>query len=409
MEYKVKKNSDTEMDILICIKEETVENSLTERINKLRSTISLSGFRLGKVPISIIKKKYETSIKNDILAKILENSIKNIIKLENIKPINSPNVSRITSDKEYTFLAKFITFPPIKIKKLSFNLDKIEVKIDDSDIDKIIENLRYEMGSWEKVTRKSRIGDKVEIEYTLYSDDKERENNKKKKEEIILKNTNILTCSGKRIDVKLLDYPDNNEINLKSEDILSKKICNIEFRINNISEIKKLYSNEEIAKVIKCDSNSISDIKEKIKVNTSIQIDEITEKDLKNQCLDKLYEENKIDIPDALLSNKIDNKAGIKKKEEEIQALRKKITIELLIKEIIKIEKISIKKVEIQDRLNKIYSINPDLKSDDIKENLIKNVKNELLIDNVISFIKDKSTFNKININLEDFLRKYNI
>ena len=126
---------------------------------------------------------------------------------------------------------------------------------------------------------------------------------------------------------------------------------------------------------------------------------------MKNEVLKKLYEENKFMIPNSLIKNQDQSLDG----NIDNKSLKQKITIELLIKEIIKKENLTIKKIEIQRKLDEIYKINPDLKSDKIKDNLIKNIKNELLIDNVNSFILKKSKIKEINETLENFLSKYKI
>merc|ERR1711990_230178 len=139
------------------------------------------------------------------------------------------------------------------------------------------------------------------------------------------------------------------ERTIRGEDLIQKRSCILELKVNQILELKKLDSNKKISEMIKCESNDIADIRKKIKKNTSMQIIELVEEYLKNQCLDKLYETNKIKIPNSLL----DHKDHQLKNKEEIEALKKKVTIELLIKEIIKKEKIKKKKKKKMEKQKK--------------------------------------------------------
>jgi len=67
--------------------------------------------------------------------------------------------------------------------------------------------------------------------------------------------------------------------------------------------------------------------------------------------------------------------------------------------------------LDIQNKLNSIYSSNHDLKlmKNKDKEVLMANIKNQLLIDQVIVFILKKSEIKNIKVSLENLLSEYKI
>ena len=44
-----------------------VENSINAKIREMIPTVTLPGFRKGKAPLNIVKKKYENNILNEVL------------------------------------------------------------------------------------------------------------------------------------------------------------------------------------------------------------------------------------------------------------------------------------------------------------------------------------------------------
>ena len=56
---------------------EEVDNSINSKISEIMPTVSLPGFRKGKAPLSIVKKKYENNILNEVIEKIVEENTKN--------------------------------------------------------------------------------------------------------------------------------------------------------------------------------------------------------------------------------------------------------------------------------------------------------------------------------------------
>jgi FKBP-type peptidyl-prolyl cis-trans isomerase (trigger factor) len=260
---------------------------------------------------------------------------------EKIKPVNTPSIKDISlkNDSEYKLKIQFDSFPVVEIKKLSFKFTKPSVKLTNYDLDKIIENMRYELGSWESSENESKIGNKVGIKYIVYGENQNRKGLEEKQESIIIDKENSINYLGKNVLISLKGYKKNATILAAKTGIKSAEKLRVEIKILDIKEKKLLNSNEKLSKVIGSKTDNISDIKKQIEVNTYKQIEEISNNYIKNKCLMKLYEENKFEIPQALLNyktNEISNKLKMKD-------LEKKLVIELLIKEIIKKENIQLK------------------------------------------------------------------
>ena len=69
-----------------------IDDSINDKINELIPTVSLPGFRKGKAPLNIVKKKYENNVLSEVIEKIVEQNTKKLIDEKKLKPFRQPKV-----------------------------------------------------------------------------------------------------------------------------------------------------------------------------------------------------------------------------------------------------------------------------------------------------------------------------
>ncbi|MDC2979620.1 trigger factor family protein, partial [Pelagibacteraceae bacterium] len=57
-----------------------IDKEINQKIESIIPTISLPGFRKGKAPLSIVKKKYEDSVLNEVIQNIVNSRTSSLIK-----------------------------------------------------------------------------------------------------------------------------------------------------------------------------------------------------------------------------------------------------------------------------------------------------------------------------------------
>ena len=79
---------------------------IDEKINEILPTVSIPGFRKGKAPSTIVRKKYEDNIISEAIEKLVQDKTKNILDKKNLKPFIQPRVD----------LKKFEKNQPIEVE-----------------------------------------------------------------------------------------------------------------------------------------------------------------------------------------------------------------------------------------------------------------------------------------------------
>ena len=96
-----KKETDiSTLRLFINVEESDYIKSVESSLLDYRKKITMPGFRAGKVPLTLVKKKYELAIKVEEINKLLSSSIQQYLSENKIPILGSP----IPSDKETDFL-----------------------------------------------------------------------------------------------------------------------------------------------------------------------------------------------------------------------------------------------------------------------------------------------------------------
>ena len=121
-------------EYLIKVPYDEVDKSISKKIEEITPTVSLPGFRKGKAPANIIKRKYENSIVGEILEQIVQEKTKILLEEKKIKPFRLPKVeiTKYKKDESVEIKVKIDIQPELKI----FSFEKMKVLNYQINIDK---------------------------------------------------------------------------------------------------------------------------------------------------------------------------------------------------------------------------------------------------------------------------------
>ena len=118
------KSDKAEYHVKATIYEKDITTLIDNELAKIAKTAKMDGFRVGKVPARILKKKYAPSIRVDITRSKINTAIDDIIKKNNLNIATDPAIEDLTNEegKDLEFTLKFELLPEIPLpdfKKIS--------------------------------------------------------------------------------------------------------------------------------------------------------------------------------------------------------------------------------------------------------------------------------------------------
>ncbi len=144
MELNVKELSASEKEIEIKLKFDDVKNDIDAEVKKQTKNIQLPGFRKGKVPKNILKKRFGDSLEYDASEKIANIHFWEIAKEKELNPIGQPTMTDFDfkPGQDLHFKVKYEVVPQIELKNYTDQTIEVpDFKVKDSDVEKEIDHL----------------------------------------------------------------------------------------------------------------------------------------------------------------------------------------------------------------------------------------------------------------------------
>jgi len=152
-----------EKQLRIEVPEPAVEAELRRTEQDYRRRASLPGFRKGKAPVELIRRKYRRQIEEDVLERLVPRYWEQARAEKELEPLMPPQVEDVAlEDTRLTFTAHVEVRPEVRVEQLDgLELPEPQSEPDEADVQRAIDDLRRQAGSWEPVERAAAQGDRV--------------------------------------------------------------------------------------------------------------------------------------------------------------------------------------------------------------------------------------------------------
>lgn len=313
MQVSVEKVSNVERRLTIKVPANQVEAAYKQQLNMFAQKANIKGFRPGKAPISVITQRFGEEAHKEAISSVIQSSLMDAIKEQNLRPINQPTVEpkTIMMQQPLEYIATFEILPEIETVKFAMDkVEKLNVNIDEADIDRVIDQLRKQYTKWNLVERGAEKDDRVVIDYYAIFEGKSDIENK-------IQNFPLVIGSG----VMLPGFEDGligakageeRTLNLKFPDDFSVKE-RAGKAVDFVVEIKQVFEadmpklDETFVKNLGIKTGSLEDFRTQIRQSLEQERDRILADKLKEQVFKVLLEQNPIDVPKSLIAREAKN------------------------------------------------------------------------------------------------------
>jgi len=166
MQVSLESTASLERRMTVSLPAERLNGVVGNRLREIARTANLKGFRPGKVPTKVIEQRFGAQVRAEAFGELVRETFDQAIRQENIKPAGNPDIqAEPASDQEIRYTATFEIVPDfgeIDVTKLEFV--RTTSKVEDADIDAMIDTLRQQRRTWQKVDRPAKDGDLVRLE-----------------------------------------------------------------------------------------------------------------------------------------------------------------------------------------------------------------------------------------------------
>ncbi len=145
---------------------ERVRAAETKATAYYASRVKLPGFRKGKAPSAVVRKRYQEAIREEVIRELIGESWRLAVEQEGLKPIADPRVRdlKFEADTPLTFELFVEVKPDITLSRLGgFKLARRVAPVSDEMVSEQIEQVRRQRAPWGPLAEPPKAGDHVQI------------------------------------------------------------------------------------------------------------------------------------------------------------------------------------------------------------------------------------------------------
>jgi trigger factor len=162
--------SATQKQLAFEIPVETVGAALDRVTRDYTKSARLPGFRPGKAPLTVVRKRYKDQILQDVMHDLIPQSLDEAMKERSLDPVDTPDIRDVSIEEgaPLRFTAVFETVPPLPdLDYASIQLRKTAIAVEDQAVASMLERMRERSARFEPVTdRPSEAGDTLTLDVT---------------------------------------------------------------------------------------------------------------------------------------------------------------------------------------------------------------------------------------------------
>ena len=292
----------------VTIPAKVINDELNKKYYDLKNKVNLPGFRPGKVPVSIIKKRYSQNIISETLDKLINDSLTKEVRDRKLKPSVQPKVDirNYEEGKNLEFNAVFQLMPDIpdfELKKIE--IEKSKLKIEKKDIDNSLEQIaeKHERFIPLQKKRRSKKGDLVLFDYEGSINGKSFEGSLGKDETVVLgsgkyipgyEDQMIGTETGEAKTISVI-FPEDYRV----KKIAGKK-ASFELKIKDIQErVKKVLIDDKLAEEV--GETNLTVLKQKIEDRMNKDFEQLSALKMRREATEKMLKEFSFTIPTKMV------------------------------------------------------------------------------------------------------------
>jgi trigger factor len=312
MQVTETKNEGLLYEFTITVAAADVSLVVEKRLNELKKTAKLPGFRPGKVPVGILRKQYGPSIMGEVLERTVGETSQKAIEERDLRPIVQPKIEVIkfedSSDLEYTMSLEVM--PDVKPMDFSkIELERMVVVPDEEEINKALERVADAHKTSEPISssRKSKVGDIVIIDFIGKVDGVEFNGGKAEDYSLELGSNSFIpgfedqlsgAKAGDQVEVKV-KFP--NEYASKE---LAGKDALFDVKVKELRKAIPAVIDDELAKRV--GAEDLNSLKISFREEHEREFIKLARMRMKRSLMDQLEKNHHFDVPQTMVDREFD-------------------------------------------------------------------------------------------------------
>lgn len=432
MQVSVEAKEGLERRLTITVPADTIDSAVKSRLQQLAKTQRINGFRPGKVPVSVIKKRYGLAVRQEIAGEVMQRNFYEAVMQEKLNPAGMPAFEMKTDEdgKDLEFVASFDIYPEFEVQKLdAIQVEKTVVDINEEDIDVMMETLRAQHGEWVDSEDAAVAESRVTVDFVGTVDGEEFDGGKSEDFVLEMGKSRMIPgfedpIVGQKAGAEIVSnvtFPEDYHA-----EALKGKEALFNITLKKVENQKLPEINEDFAKLFGVEDGDVAALRDEVSNNMKRELDQTLKAQLKEQVIAGLIENNPIDLPEALVKQEVDalrqqaqqrfganaNAAQLPELPDDLFAdnAKKRVSVGLILGEVIKAKELKADQARVDELIQTNASAYEDPQEviDYYKTNqeLMQQMQNLALEDQAIDIILEEAQVTEVAKKFDEVMNK---
>ena len=378
MEVSVEQTEGLERRLKVALPEDRVTGEVEERVEKMARSVSIPGFRPGKVPVKVVRQRYGKAIRDEVVGELVRNSFQDALTQENLRPAGSPTIDEIQSDpgSGVAYEATFEIYPEVTVPVMeSLQVIRPVSQVEDADVDSMIDTLRQQRKTWDDVERAALDNDRVVVDFTGTCEGEPITDGKAEKVSVDIGagrmvqgfETGLIgTSAGDDLTLNVT-FPDG-----APDEKLAGKPAEFEVHVHNVQEPKLPDLDESFFASFGVGDGSEDGFRVEVRQNMERELEEAVRATTKRRVMDSLLEAEVLELPAGLVDEEVERISNQRRMDLVYQGIdpeqvsldrsmfeddaRRRVGLGLLLAEIVKSNDMTADPETVRERIESIAS-----------------------------------------------------
>ena len=301
METNLKEINSYTRQLDITIAWELIQDEYAKEFSRARSSFSMKGFRKGKVPEQIVKKNLGPSIE----AHFAEDSIntyyrKALDKLE-IAPINQASIDNLEFKEgiALSFSARFEVNPEIMLPKYQkkFKIKAVRYMAGSEDIEQALTQYQEQHASIKTIESGAETGHFIRGDFNVLDDSGLPIVGSKMENQYIRLGFGLFKEDAEKVFIGAKEW-DEVTVSIQNKENTVK----YQVKINRVEEQILPDIDDELAKTINENTNTLTELKNVIKDELQASLDNDHKELVRKEIIDYFVQNTKVEAPESMVS-----------------------------------------------------------------------------------------------------------
>ena len=357
------------------IPEERIKGEVDRRLGDLARSVRIPGFRPGKAPVKVVARRFGRQVRDEVVGGIVQESLIDALSQEQLRPAAAPRIAPLETAAGVSYTATFDVLPEISLPQFeSMEIAQPMATVSDEDVDRMLETMRVQRRTWRMVERAATSSDRVVVDLEGFVDGEPLDEARATELPVELgarrmvdgfEDALVGVQSGEAKTLNL-EFPENYPEHLAGRPVT------FEIKVHRVEEPEVPEIDDEFAQSFGVADGGVDALRGEVRANMQRELVNGIAAVLKQRVMEALLAEREIDLPESMVRDEVTRAIGRRREEMERSGIdpeqaglepaefegpvRRRISLDLIIAEIIREHGIELDHSRVRGRVEAIAS-----------------------------------------------------